>query len=118
LSAEEQAYLSDFSSERLVDLYRIWTVKEAYVKAIGVGIAAVDLSQINVELPLPGCSALVRVGKEPVQLDFTTGSLDHGKYVYAIAQSRGTASALNVVDFDEIIAWAADGLEEADSLQK
>ncbi|KAJ2017761.1 hypothetical protein GGI06_002835 [Coemansia sp. S85] len=89
----------------LFDFYRIWTIKEAYVKAIGTGIAAIDLRQVCVELPLPDSSARVRVHGELVPLKFITGVLgDDSNYVYALATSCDVNCKFRIVSLGELLA--------------
>ncbi len=46
-SAEHDALLSLPESERLQAFYRCWTRKEAYVKALGLGLAALDVFDVD-----------------------------------------------------------------------
>ncbi|KAJ2692932.1 hypothetical protein H4218_006227 [Coemansia sp. IMI 209128] len=105
LSAEEIHFLAGQGKQRLFDFYRIWTIKEAYVKAIGTGIAAIDLRQVCVELPLPDSSARVRVHGELVPLKFITGVLgDDSNYVYTLATSRDVNCKFRIVSLGELLA--------------
>ncbi|KAJ2823619.1 hypothetical protein FBU31_004222, partial [Coemansia sp. 'formosensis'] len=105
LSDEEIKYLAGQTRQKLFDFYRIWAIKEAYVKATGVGIAAIDLRQVCVELPLLNSSARVRLNGELVPLNFITGTLGgNNDNVYAVATSCGVKCAFNVVDIGEVRA--------------
>ncbi|KAJ2859040.1 hypothetical protein GGH94_006319 [Coemansia aciculifera] len=104
-ATDEIYYLANQSQQKLFDLYRIWTVKEAYVKAIGTGIAAIDLCQVCVELPLLESSARVRANGEFVPLNFITGTLgDNNKYAFTVATSCDVKCTVQVVDIGELRA--------------
>ncbi|KAJ2486158.1 hypothetical protein IWW37_005708 [Coemansia sp. RSA 2050] len=105
LSTEEVKFLAGQGQKKLFDFYRIWTIKEAYVKAIGVGIAAIDLRQVRVELPLSDSSARVRVNGEIVPLKFIVGVLgDNNSYVCTVAMSCDVNCKFSVVGTGELLA--------------
>ncbi|KAJ2748784.1 hypothetical protein H4S06_004843 [Coemansia sp. BCRC 34490] len=103
LSSEEVDYLHLHSQHRITDFYRIWTAKEAYVKATGAGIASVDLRSISVRLWMTQENSLdMTVNGQPCDLGITSGSLDNGGYVYAVAKPVSTELSLSKVSIQHI----------------
>lgn len=84
---------------KLLHFYCIWAVKEAYVKAIGTGIALFDLSTINVQLSIETSRVVVNsvtVEGKLCPLNFHVSLMDNSTYVYAVA----TSNDLNQVPID------------------
>ncbi|KAJ2781713.1 hypothetical protein H4R18_002718 [Coemansia javaensis] len=102
LSAREAAWLLERSTDRLRDFYRIWTAKEAYVKATGAGIAAIDLRTIDVALPHAGKAMCVQAGGEDAPFAFETGVLGDGGYVFCVASAPGVARAIRTVGIGDV----------------
>ncbi|KAJ2517113.1 hypothetical protein H4217_004160 [Coemansia sp. RSA 1939] len=96
-------YLHLHSQHRIMDFYRIWTAKEAYVKATGAGIASVDLRSISVRLWMTQENSLdMTVNGQPCVLEITSGSLDNGGYVYAVAKLVSTELSFSKVSIQHI----------------
>lgn len=62
--AERVAFLSLPESERFAAFYRGWTRKEAYLKAVGTGLAT-ELDSFDVPLAPGEPPALLRIGDDP-----------------------------------------------------
>ncbi|KAJ2454654.1 hypothetical protein EV183_001402 [Coemansia sp. RSA 2336] len=98
LSAEEMDYLMNGSQQKLLDFYRIWTAKEAYVKAIGTGIAEFDIRSISVHLLEPAGNPKVCIEGKESEFYFKSGTLDAEDYVYCIATSSEPKCAFSTTD--------------------
>ncbi|KAJ2656277.1 hypothetical protein IWW48_005107 [Coemansia sp. RSA 1200] len=102
-SLQAMDYLQMHSQHRIMDFYRIWTAKEAYVKATGAGIASVDLRSISVRLWMTQENSLVMtIDGQPCDLEITSGSLDNGGYVYAVAKPVSTELSFSEVSIEHI----------------
>ncbi|KAI7834033.1 hypothetical protein BX661DRAFT_176503 [Kickxella alabastrina] len=99
LSPQEQDFLAKHSRQPLEDFYRIWTIKEAYLKAFGIGIAgSMELATISVSLSLDGNFVNVAVNGNQCALKFALGTLSGGKYVYALASTVHCAPSFDIVE--------------------
>ncbi|KAJ2848513.1 hypothetical protein IWW36_003256 [Coemansia brasiliensis] len=103
LSPEEMDYLMNSSTQKLLDFYRIWTSKEAYVKAIGTGIAEFDLCSISVHLLPSAANPEVYIKGKGSDFKFKSGVLNAESYVYCIATSPESECAFSTVDFLDFI---------------
>ncbi|MEH6824415.1 MAG: 4'-phosphopantetheinyl transferase superfamily protein [Motiliproteus sp.] len=85
-STEQQAFNSLPQSQRLRGFYQIWTRKEAYLKAVGVGLSG-DLASFDVSQADTGCNLLLAVnGSSQTARHWTLADIefDNG-YVGAVA---------------------------------
>ncbi|KAI8323901.1 hypothetical protein GQ54DRAFT_88451 [Martensiomyces pterosporus] len=102
LTEREQEYLLHKSDQRLSDFFRIWTMKEAYAKAVGCGIT-MDLADIEVIFST-NKGEHVLTGGQACPLRIAAGELgSDSAYIYSHAAAHTSAPpAFNVVTLDTI----------------
>lgn len=99
--------------DRLRRVYALWTVKEAYTKALGIGLG-LDFSRIDVQLDATS-SSVAAVCDDGVELhgwSFALLELE-GNYLVAIASSVAAFDSRTVksVLLEEMVAASARGIE-------